>query len=540
MEGVDLATFFMVHARRLGWKVPAMHLDMCNFLDAPCESRVKLMRVFRGGAKSTILAIRNAYNYEKNRAYRVIVQAADDKVALKTSRDTKSVLRRHPLTKGILPPVPGAVDAWSVAGNPDERNHSFTAAGVMSNITGSRADEFQFDDVEVPKNIKTAEARELLRIRLDEPTHILVPGGIKIYAGTPHTHDSIYSEVEASGADVLDIPLFAQHTRFEDTNVKTRYPCKHIPDDRSDFYVMSGIHRFARMLVEGRDYKVEFDDIVFAKPPGDVIDFYSGNAWPERFNRKEISFRRKQTRTIASWDSQYQLKAKPIRESRLDPDRMIEYGVEPVISWANGGMRFMLGNVRIVSASAWWDCALGKVLADASVFTLALSDERGRIYLHRQVALLGDLEDSQCEDIRRLVIQFQIPNVTVETNGPGGFVPPILRKKLKGTGCGVIDYYEATNKKKRILDAWEPPLSARFLWAHSSVIEGALPEQMRDFDPIKPNQADDYLDSGAGAITDLPIRIGNLNGRKIVDVAPEHSWRPVSGQITAPMDFSGE
>lgn len=537
-EDVDLVTFFMVHARRMGWRVPLMHLRMCAFLDTPTESRIKLMLVFRGGAKSTILAVRNAHRYKKSRAHRIIVQSADDKTALKTSRDTKSVLRRHPLTKGILPPVPGAADAWSVAGNPDERNHSFQAAGIMTNITSSRADEFQFDDVEVPKNIKTPEAREQLRARLDEPTHILVPGGEKIYAGTPHTHDSIYTEVELGGADVLKIPLFEHHTRYEDTNVRTRYPCKHLPADRADLYVMTGIHRYARLLHEGRDFKIEFDEIVFAKPPGDVLDIYSGNAWPERFDRKEILFRRRETRTVASWDSQYQLKAKPVRESRLDPDRMIEYDVEPLIVYANGGVRMMLGNVRIVSASAWWDCALGKILADASVFTLALSDERGRLYLHRQVALLGDLEDSQCEEIRRLVIQFQIPNVTVETNGPGGFVPNILRKKLKGTGCGVLEHFEAVNKKKRILDAWEPPLSARFLWAHSQVIDGVLPDQMRDFDPLKPNQADDYLDSGAGAITDLPVRIGKVIG-PVKDIAPKESWRPAGNQVTAPLDLSG-
>ena len=527
----------MMHARRMGWTVPEMHLKICQFLDGP--ERVKVLKVFRGGAKSTILSIRNAYKFRKNKAHRVVVQSADDNTAYKNSRDTKSVLRRHPLTRGVLPPIKQSVEAWSVAGNPDERNHSLTAAGILSNITGSRAEEFQFDDVEVPKNIKTPEARQALRSRLDEPTHILVPDGEKIYVGTPHTHDSIYDEVIASGAAALEIPLFAQVTRYEDTATRTRFECKHLPADLSDLYVMAGIHRFGRVLQQGKDFKIEFDAIVFAKPPGDVLDLCSGNAWPARFTRKEILFRRRETRTISSWDSQYQLKARPLRESRLDPDRLIEYNVEPQVIYANGGVRMMLGNVRIASACAWWDVALGKILADASVITLALTDERGRIYLHRMAGLLGDLEDSQCEEIRRMVIAFQLPNVTVETNGPGGFVPNILRKKLAGTGCGVREHFESVNKKKRILDAWEPPLSARFLWVHSSVLEGPLPEQMRDFDPLKPNQADDYLDSGAGAITDLPIRIGKIIG-PVKDISPKETWRPAGNVHTAEIDFSGE
>ena len=59
----------------------------------------------------------------------------------------------------------------------------------------------QNDDVEVPRNIKTPEAREALRYRLGEQTHILVPGGSKLYVGTPHTHDSLYDEMERLGAD---------------------------------------------------------------------------------------------------------------------------------------------------------------------------------------------------------------------------------------------------------------------------------------------------------------------------------------------------
>lgn len=535
---VNFQTFFMVWARRQGWKVPPMHVRVAEFLDGP--ERLKVLLIFRGGAKSTICGIRNAFQYYLSRAWRIIVQSADDPTANKTSRDTKSVLRRHPLAAGILPPVATAVDRWSVAGNPDERNVSFTAAGIMSNITSSRADEFQFDDVEVPKNIKTAEARANLRARLDEPTHILVPGGMKTYVGTPHTHDSIYEEQIAAGAAVLRIPLFEHHTRYEDTAQRLRYACTHIPEDLSDFYVMVGIHRFARLLELGRDFKIEFDDtIVFDKPPGDVLDLCSGNAWPERFTRSEVLFRRRETRTLSAWDSQYQLKAKPVIESRLDPERLIAYDVEPVIAYANEGIRMMLGHVRIVSASAWWDVALGKILADASVFTISLSDERGRLYLHRMVGLLGDLEDSQCEEIRRLVIEFQLPNITIETNGPGGFVPAIARKKLAGTGCGVREYFEHVNKQTRILDAWEPPLSAQFLWAHTSVIEGPLWEQMRDFDPKAKKQADDYLDSGAGAITDLPVRIGKIIGR-VKDVSPRESWRPPGNQITAPLDLSGD
>jgi hypothetical protein len=88
------------------------------------------------------------------------------------------------------------------------RNGSMYAKGILSNVTSARANECQNDDVEVPRNIQTPEAREKLRYRLGEQTHILIPGGRKLYIGTPHTHDSLYDEVESMGADCLTIRLF--------------------------------------------------------------------------------------------------------------------------------------------------------------------------------------------------------------------------------------------------------------------------------------------------------------------------------------------
>src|SRR3546814_9152067 len=43
----------------------------------------------------------------------------------------------------------------------------------------------------------------------------------------------------------------------------------------------------------------------------------AGCAWPERFDLTEIQKRRKETRTLNAWDSQYGLEAKPLTEVRL-------------------------------------------------------------------------------------------------------------------------------------------------------------------------------------------------------------------------------
>jgi hypothetical protein len=528
-------------ARLQRWAVPELHVIICQWLET-CTDPERVLLIFRGAAKSTLYAVYKAWKLYRTRTWRSLIYAADDKLAAKLTRDTLNVLRRHPLCGGMLSTKPGSKAFW-VLGATDARNPSMEAVGVSSNATGSRTDDVDFDDIEVPKNIKTAEARENLRNKIEDSTHIAVPGAQFTYIGTPHTHNSIYTELIEGGAAVLKIPLFEHVKRYEETGTATRYAFGFTAGS-DGLYVLAGIGKYARLLTEGVDYKVAGRAIVFDKPPGVVLDICARCAWPERFTRADIELRRRKTRTLNAWDSQYLLEAKPLTDIRLDPDKLRRYQVEPVVREANGEVAMYLGKVRIVGAVAYWDCSLGKLKSDASVLTLLLTDERGNLYTHRTKALTGELakfdekgvvSEGQCAQIRELVLALHIPCVEVETNGPGGFVPPILRRALAGTGCAVREVHNSVDKRKRILDAIEAPLSSRFLWVHVEVCEGPLPDQMRDFKPEVRDQEDDFLDSLAGAIAATPVRIGkavkNFGGQKTKD------WRPASGEYEVTLEL---
>jgi hypothetical protein len=523
---VSFLAFFLMWADRMGWEVPTVHVLACHWLEK--RGPLAVLRCFRGFGKSTLLAVYNAWLYYRDQAFRILHQSESDGTAYKTSRDTQNVIRNHPLTKALLPPGQGTIEQWWVIGSTDFRNASMYAKGILSNVTSARADECQNDDVEVPRNIQTPEAREKLRYRLGEQTHILVPGGRKLFIGTPHTHDSLYDEIERLGADCLTIRMFEREHRVEDANTKAM-EVPFAPE-----YVFAGIGAMARLLVEGKDYKRTAVGIVFNAPPGGLVDCYAGCAWPERFDRAELTKRRRETRTINEWDSQYQLHSKPISEVRLDPERMIPYEVAPTIREANGGFEMLLGSTRIIGASAYWDCSLGKVKSDASAFSLVLTDERGRLYWQVAEGLLGDL-DTQCARVREIVVKYQIGRVVVETNGPGGFVPPILRKHLAGTGCGVGEEHSKINKNTRILDAFEAPMSSGFLWAHVDVLNGPVWAQMKDWSPDVKDQPDDYLDSGAGAISETPVRIGKTVGKP--NALPRQDWRPNAGVFEVETEY---
>jgi len=522
--------FFLCWADRMGWKVPDIHIRVCIWLAV--KGPVAVLRCFRGFGKSTVLAVYNAWRYKENPALRILHQGDQDGTAYKTSRDTKRVLTKHPMTRHLV--IRGESAFWWVPGNDDERNPSMQAAGIMSNITSSRADEVQNDDVEVPRNIRTPEARETLRYRLGEQTHILVPGGTKLYVGTPHTHDSLYDEMEKIGADCMTIRMFDLEFRIDQASASFyAVPFKPV-------FVFSGIGKNARLLADTVDYRWTGKGIEFSTPPNALIDCYSASAWPERFTREEMEKRRRETRTINEWDSQYQLHSKPIAQIRLDPARIIPYDVEPAVRYANKTASMYLGSVKIAGMAARWDPSSGKIRSDVSALALVLQDEQGRRYLHRTVPLVGEVAEftedgkriigGQVWQICDLVEQFNIPRVTVETNGIGGFAPAVLKAALKQRKliCGVTEEHSVENKNKRILEAYEGPMSSGMLWGHVSVLDGEFWDQMKDFNPETQNQADDLIDSGAGAITDTPERI---NVRVIeADRAPQrHEWRANSG-----------
>lgn len=540
---IGFLAFFVLWAARMGWEVPPLHVRVCAWLERAWLSgnALLLLMLPRGHAKSTILEVFNAWIYYCWPRTRILHQSESNGTALKTSRGTQNVLRHHPLTRGMLPDSQGTVEQWWVRGafDHDPRNASMYALGILSNVTSSRADFVQNDDIEVPKNIATPEAREKLRFRLGEQVHIAVPGAPKLYVGTPHTHESIYEDVKRLGADSLVIRMFEQEFRVESAD-RVRYAVGFVPE-----FVFSGIGEGARLLAEGVDFRMEGTTIVFAEPLGGLLDCYAGAAWPERFHGQELAKRRAECRTLNEWDSQYQLHAKPVTQVRLDPARIIPYDVAPHFREANGARSMWLGRQRMVGAAARWDPSSGKLRSDVSGVAVALQDEAGRRYLHHVAGLTGEVAEfaadgktivgGQVWQLCDVVERYSLPKITVETNGIGGFAPAVLRAALKQRRlpCGVVAVNSTANKNKRILEAFEPLLLSRgMLWAHVDVLRGPMWAQMRDWNPAVQDQPDDLLDAASGAIAETPERFRGIAGSGGIPTRePRDDWRPEAGEF---------
>lgn len=541
VKKVEFKVFFQIWADIQRWDVPDFHFDVCDFLQSDWEDGLLMMP--RGHSKSTIIAVYNAWKYYiTDGTYRILHQGDQDSTAYKMSRDTLAIIAKHPLCRRTITKTKGEVQEWWVSGSVDERNPSMQARGITSNVTSSRADEVQNDDVEVPRNIQTADAREKLRYRLGEQTHILVPGGRTLYVGTPHTHKSLYEDVKAR-SKCLILKAFKHEHRIESKD--------HASLTFKPEYVFTGIGKYARLLEAGIDYTLtkmpnSWEVMLLEKP--EMADFYAGALWPDRFTPKEMEKRRQKCKTINEWDSQYQLHAKPITEVRIDPDRMGRYTSEPVMRFANNTAILEIDGIQMVGCSFTVDPSSGKLNSDVSAGALMFQDCNGKRYWHRAVQFMGDvatfdndgktITGGQVFQICDIIEKFSIPRVTIKTAGIGGFMPAVMKAAIKQRKlvCGVTEEKETTNKNKRILEAFEPLLMSGMIACHQSVLS-IVEDQMREFNPATTSNEDDFIDAGAGAITSTPERIQGIGKYRKSDANTGNNWQPNSGSFEVQVDM---
>jgi phage terminase large subunit-like protein len=381
--------------------------------------------------------------------------SADHELAKKSSQDILNTLRLHPFSRHLIGnqrELEVRKDSFFVRGHKDSRNHSVKAKGILSNVTGGRADYIIFDDVEVAKNSGDSRRREELRRRIAEVNNLLVPEmGRRLFIGTYHDSESVYDELINIGASKLKVPLIK--------NVKGEFP-----------------------------YQV-----------GD-------SQWPERFNQEWILQKQTTCHSKAEWQSQYLLIPSSVTDSLLDVTRVRMYEKEVDFTHSNGSVLAKIGDAILRSVSCWWDPAISSARGDDSVVAIVFSDDDNNYYIHRTVHIAGDT-DEQCRRVKIIALEHNIPVVSIESNGIGALLPPMLIKHLEGTGVGVDAVYNSARKNDRIIQAFETPLYAGKIHAHASVVDGPFLYQLRDFKFENTKTRDDFIDATASAILREPIRL---------------------------------
>jgi len=514
-EPVSLQIFYAIYAKEMSWQISRFHLEALEFLDAVQD--LGLLQLPRGHGKSTMIEIYIAWcTYKDPIKSMMLVQSSTEKDSYKTSKGVQSILEKHPLTKGMI--LEGGVQRWYTKECADTKHGTLYCRGVLSNVTGARAHTIISDDCEVPSTIASQELRDKLAYRLGEQIHILIPGGKRLFAGTPHTHenDSLYTKLLNVGAESFIRPMYAYSNRLLDVKKGKVYKLDVYGDDVS-YDIFSGIG--ANSLIPS--YTIINNHIVF-KEDHSLIDVYHSALWEDRFTNDVMLQRRKECLSLNEWDSQYMLNSKPLGESPLELSLFKEYNSELEVKVANRERVAMIGDKKIISSSLCFDPSSGKVGRDVAAVSLVFKDEQGKLYWHRCVGVTGEIATTDKEgrivggqvmQIIDLIKEYRIPCITVETNGIGGHVPAILKAALKtrGISCGVTEIHTSTNKNKRIMNIQSYLLSGA-LFIHNSVLANpAIVKEINNFNPLTTKNKDDHLDSLASCLLNIPSSLGFID-----------------------------
>ena len=479
--------------RAQGLTTPRLHLQLADWLEARWRegSGLWLLMAFRGAGKSTLVGLFCAWLLGTDATLRIMVLAAEQSLAVKMVRNVKRIVEKHPFLTALVPDQRDqwASDRFTVARPRELRDPSVLARGVTGNVTGARADVVICDDVEVPNTCETAEKRADLRQRLSEIDYVLVPGGVQLFVGTPHTYYTIYADTARQEAG-----------------------------EAAPF-----LHGFARLEVP-------------------ILDDAGTPAWPEKFPTARIEEIRRRTGPN-KFASQMLLKPVAISEGRLDPDKLIPYDAELVYTEGNHEAALTLMGRRLVSACCWWDPAYGSPRGgDGSVIAAVFLDAEGRYYLHDIAYLTHDPDRREevdeatqlCRQAAAFASRRHMPAITLETNGLGRFLPGLLRRELarQRVACAVREVANRRPKAERILDAFDAPLAAGALHMHEAVRDTPFLREMREWRPEVGTARDDGLDAVAGCLAMEPVRLP-----RVAAVSGRPRWRPGIGGVNPPQDF---
>lgn len=191
----------------LGFKTSWLQHDIGNWLTYGPD--YLMVQAQRGQAKTTITAAFAVYHLIQHPSARVlIVSAAGD-----TANDISTLIVRILYTMDVLEcmrPDKAAGDRSSTE-NFDihhtlkgvDKSASLACTGINGTLTSRRADLLIADDIESPKNSRTATNRELLLQLTREFSSLCtgqegMPGRI-VYLGTPQSMDSVYNTLPGRG-----------------------------------------------------------------------------------------------------------------------------------------------------------------------------------------------------------------------------------------------------------------------------------------------------------------------------------------------------
>ncbi len=463
----EFVHFWFKYCESPSLEVPEVHEEIIEFLenDINWHDRTGVLEAFRGIGKSSLVGLFIVWKLIQDPTLNFLIISAEDGLAKKMVKHAKSIITQHPLAKHLEPKSKKSEHIWKaneidVVGAELGRSRSIACRGIAGQITGLRCDYLIFDDVEVARTASTPAKHDELLDRIAEAANLVTPDkGLTLFIGTPWATDTIYEQQITLGYDFVKVQLFEAGT------MKGKFP-----------------------------------------------NYVGTSRWPERFTEEYIKLQQVKQKRDAKFLSQFQLIPEQMGDTLLNPNNLRVYNEEIEMSTSQGRPLYKIKGKRLANVSCFWDPALSRAKRDDSVLSVVYStNDTGEYFIHRAIALQGDVYE-QCAQIRKLVLELNIPSVKVESNAMQAFAAQVLRKVMEGTRCAIKEEYSSQTKGEKILDAFEVHLSRRAIYVHDSVYKSKFTGQLRSFTGTTNNKRDDYIDCTAMAILNQPMRLKSSPG----------------------------
>jgi hypothetical protein len=447
------------------WKVlglpdptPAQY-DIAEFLVA--DDPRKVIEAFRGIGKSWVTSIYVDWRLLLDPSANFLVVSASKERADAFTRFTRRVIDEIEMLH-FLRPGPGQQDtniAFYVGPSRASHSPSVKSVGLFGQMTGSRADEVIFDDVETPSNSQTQLMREQISERVKEAEAIIKPGGRITYLGTPQCEMSLYNRLPERGYKVRVWPA--------------RIP-KNIDkyNGRLAPYIL-------KLIADG------------AKP-GDSTDPLRFSS--EELDQREASYGRSgfalqfMLDTTLSDQDKHPLKLSDLIVMSLDKEMgpvQVGWGNDPDKAWRDlpslglGMDRYY----RPVYTSPDMAAYTGTVMAvdpsgqgkDKTAYAV-VKMLYGKLYLVDAGGLDGGYSEETLKTLASIASVNKVNTMLIESNFGGGMFTELLKPIInKIHPCSLEEVRHNTNKEKRIIDTLEPVMNQ-----HRLVVDYGLVK--RDFD----------------------------------------------------------
>lgn len=456
----DFRNFYYAVCKYLNLPEPSpLKYDIADYLQKTDGCRI--IQAARGYGKSYITCIYVVWRLFCNPNLKFLIVSATHDFAKLNARFIKRIINEVPFLQHMKPRKEkeelNSVIQFDVANADLSRDPSVKCAGIFGQITGSRADEIIADDVEIPKNSLTEDAREKLLRACDEFIHIIKGERRITYLGTPQSFESIYDKLRKVGYQCRIWP--------------GRYPTK----DKIPNYGGA----LAPMILEGIEEKAgqSTDPICF---PEEIL---------AEKESKFTSIAEAQLQIMLDTTMTDALKY-PLRTSDLIVMDLDSTKAPITVQYASSEQHKDLVNVgfsgdrfyKPMYIDPQWipydyavmaiDCSgRGK---DETAYAVVKS-LHSHLYVTAAGGLQGGYEDNVIIRLAKMAADQKVNLIIIESNfGDGMFTKlftPVLHKFHK---CGVEEVRATTQKERRIIDTLEPVLNQHKLVVDKGVVKADL------------------------------------------------------------------